>query len=45
METIINSSKPGPKDAETMANILKEMGVTEYDPKVIDLMLEFSYRA
>ena len=33
-----------PKDAQVMMAILKEMGVTEYEPRVINQMLEFSYR-
>ena len=37
------TAKNNPKDAETMMNILKEMGVNEYEPKVVDLMLEFAY--
>lgn len=32
-----------PKDAQVMAALLKDMGVTEYEPKVIDQMLDFSY--
>lgn len=38
------SVKTIPKDALTMASILKEMGVNEYEPRVINQMLEFSYR-
>ena len=37
------TARNNPKDAETMMNILKEMGVNEYEPKVVDLMLEFAY--
>ncbi|XP_071949410.1 transcription initiation factor TFIID subunit 9-like [Antedon mediterranea] len=33
-----------PKDAQTMVAILKDMGVTEYEPRVINQMLEFTYR-
>ena len=33
-----------PKDAQVMMAILKEMGITEYEPRVINQMLEFSYR-
>ena len=32
-----------PKDAQVMASILKEMGVNEYEPRVINQMLDFSY--
>ena len=35
----------GPRDAEVMEAILKEMGVTEYDPMVVHQMLEFVYSA
>lgn len=34
----------GPRDAEVMEAILKEMGVSEYDPMVVHQMLEFTYR-
>ena len=33
----------GPRDAAVMEAILKEMGVEEYEPNVINQMLEFSY--
>ncbi|KAK2083165.1 Transcription initiation factor TFIID subunit 9, partial [Saguinus oedipus] len=32
------------KDAEMMAQILKDMGITEYEPRVINQMLEFAFR-
>ena len=38
------STKSTPKDALVMASILKEMGVTEYEPRVINQMIEFAYR-
>jgi len=38
------NAKAHPKDAQLMASILKDMGVTEYEPKVINQMLEFTYR-
>ncbi|NXM75823.1 TAF9 factor, partial [Serilophus lunatus] len=38
------SPKSGPKDAQVMAQILKDMGITEYEPRVINQMLEFAYR-
>ena len=37
-------TKSTPKDALVMASILKEMGVTEYEPRVINQMIEFAYR-
>ncbi|KAG8141038.1 putative Transcription initiation factor TFIID subunit 9-like protein [Naja naja] len=38
------SPKSGPKDAQVMAQILKDTGITEYEPRVINQMLEFAYR-
>ncbi|TRZ06702.1 hypothetical protein HGM15179_020405, partial [Zosterops borbonicus] len=35
--------KSAPKDAQVMAQILKDMGITEYEPHVINQMLEFAY--
>ncbi|KAF3828795.1 hypothetical protein GH733_004701 [Mirounga leonina] len=32
------------KDALVMAQILKDMGITEYEPRVINQMLEFAFR-
>lgn len=32
-----------PKDANTIIAILKDMGVSDYEPKVINQMLEFTY--
>uniref|UniRef100_A0A2R5LNN0 Putative transcription initiation factor n=1 Tax=Ornithodoros turicata TaxID=34597 RepID=A0A2R5LNN0_9ACAR len=36
--------KSTPKDAQVMSAILKDMGITEYEPRVINQMLEFTYR-
>lgn len=38
-------SGPGstPKDALVMQSILKDMGVTEYEPRVIPQLLDFAY--
>ena len=33
-----------PKDAQVMVSILKDMGVAEFDPRVVNQLLEFSYR-
>uniref|UniRef100_A0A9J7WXB5 TAF9 RNA polymerase II, TATA box binding protein (TBP)-associated factor n=2 Tax=Cyprinus carpio TaxID=7962 RepID=A0A9J7WXB5_CYPCA len=38
------SPKTVPKDAQVMMQILKDMGITEYEPRVINQMLEFTYR-
>lgn len=37
-------AKSTPKDALVMAAILKEMGISEYEPRVINQMLEYTYR-
>ncbi|KAJ8310127.1 hypothetical protein KUTeg_011992 [Tegillarca granosa] len=36
-------AKSTPRDAQVMAAILKDMGVSEYEPRLINLMLEFVY--
>ncbi|XP_055609081.1 transcription initiation factor TFIID subunit 9 isoform X2 [Uranotaenia lowii] len=33
-----------PKDAQVIMSILKELGVTDYEPRVINQLLEFTYR-
>ncbi|XP_075395100.1 transcription initiation factor TFIID subunit 9B isoform X1 [Tenrec ecaudatus] len=38
------TSKNAPRDALVMAQILKDMGITEYEPRVINQMLEFAFR-
>ena len=38
------SPKSMPKDAQMMAQILKDMGITEYEPRVINQMFEFAFR-
>ncbi|KAM9781827.1 transcription initiation factor TFIID subunit 9 [Syngnathus typhle] len=40
----MSAPKSIPKDAQVMMQILKDMGVTEYEPRVINQMLEFTYR-
>ncbi|XP_077361867.1 transcription initiation factor TFIID subunit 9 isoform X1 [Festucalex cinctus] len=40
----MSAPKSIPKDAQVMIQILKDMGVTEYEPRVINQMLEFTYR-
>lgn len=39
-----SSQKTTPKDALVMSAILKDMGVIEYEQRVINQMLEFTYR-
>jgi len=38
------TGKNYPKDAQVMISILKDVGVTDYEPKVIDQMLDFAYK-
>jgi transcription initiation factor TFIID subunit 9 len=40
----MTANKTLPKDAQVMAAILKDMGVTDYEPRLINQMMEFSYR-
>lgn len=37
------ASKAMPKDAHVMASILSDMGISEWEPRVINQLLEFSY--
>merc|ERR1712150_192897 len=37
-------AKSTPKDAQVMVAILKDMGVNEYEPRLVNEMLEFTYR-
>ena len=37
-------AKSLPKDAQVMSAILKDMGVLDHEPRLINQMLEFSYR-
>lgn len=32
-----------PKDAFVIVSILKELGITDYEPRVINQLLEFTY--
>lgn len=32
------------KDAQTIISVLKDMGIDEFEPRVINQLLEFSYR-
>ncbi|XP_047463602.1 transcription initiation factor TFIID subunit 9 [Mugil cephalus] len=43
-ENKMSAPKTIPKDAQVMIQILKDMGITEYEPRVINQMLEFTYR-
>lgn len=37
-------ARSSPRDAQVMTAILKDMGVLEYEPRLINTMLEFVYR-
>ncbi|XP_072944678.1 transcription initiation factor TFIID subunit 9 [Epargyreus clarus] len=37
-------TKHMPKDAQVIMSIMKEVGITEYEPRVINQLLEFTYR-
>ena len=44
----VNTNKIDPvlgqsKDAQTMISVLKDMGIDEYEPKIVNQLLEFSY--
>ena len=39
-DSTINQSK----DAQTMINVLKDMGIEEFEPRVVNQLMEFSYR-
>lgn len=41
---IANQVKHIPKDAQVIMSILKELGVSDYEPRVINQLLEFTYR-
>lgn len=41
---LMNQIKHIPKDAQVIMSILKELNVTEYEPRVINQLLEFTYR-
>ncbi|XP_023233571.1 transcription initiation factor TFIID subunit 9-like [Centruroides sculpturatus] len=40
----MSNTKSIPKDGQVMTAILKDMGIIEYEPRVINQMLEFTYR-
>ena len=43
-QAISTDGKALPKDAQVITSILKDMGHTEYDPKVLNQLMEFLYR-
>lgn len=38
-----SSVKHIPKDAQVIMSILKELNITDYEPRVINQLLEFTY--
>lgn len=38
------ASKQTPRDALVIQAILKDMGITEYEPRVVNQLMEFVYR-
>ena len=44
----MSTNPPGkstPKDTQVVATILKEMGIVEYEPRVLPQLVEFAYRS
>ena len=39
-----SDSKAAPKDAQVITEILKDMGISEWEPKVVNQLMEFLYR-
>ncbi|XP_071455318.1 transcription initiation factor TFIID subunit 9 [Hetaerina americana] len=44
MSKITSQTKHVPKDAQVIISMLKDMGITEYEPRVVNQLLEFTYR-
>ena len=44
-EKKVEKEKSVPKDGQVMISILKDMGINEFEPRVVNQMLEFSYRS
>lgn len=40
----VTHAKHVPKDAQVIMSIMKDMGISDYEPKVINQLLEFVYR-
>lgn len=37
------NSQDVPKDVQVVETILREIGITEYEPRVVNQLLEFTY--
>ncbi|XP_046393444.1 transcription initiation factor TFIID subunit 9 [Ischnura elegans] len=44
MSKITSQTKHIPKDAQVIISMLKDMGITDYEPRVVNQLLEFTYR-
>ncbi|XP_003746186.1 transcription initiation factor TFIID subunit 9B [Galendromus occidentalis] len=40
----LNNPRSAPKDAHVMIALLREMGISDYEPRVLDHMLDFTYK-
>ena len=43
VENVADLAKTMPKDAHVMSSILKDMGIHDWEPRVVNQLLEFSY--
>ena len=43
-EKKVEKEKSVPRDGQVMISILKDMGINEFEPRVVNQMMEFSYR-
>ena len=43
-EKKVEKEKCIPKDGQVTISILKDMGINDFEPRVVNQMLEFSYR-
>ena len=39
----MNDKEPQPKDVEVIKAILKDLNITDYEPRIINHLLDFSY--
>lgn len=44
MSKMASQTKHIPKDAQVIISMLKDMGISDYEPRVINQLLEFTYR-
>lgn len=41
---VVNQTKHMPKDAHVIMSIMKEVGITDYEPRVVNQLLEFTHK-